>query len=59
MLKDGRKASGHLFPLLWKVRTRQVHDSLRKILIHLALITMSRKAAYPKALLVPFRKGER
>jgi simple sugar transport system permease protein len=25
----------------------------------LALITMSRKAAYPKALLIPFRKGER
>jgi len=25
----------------------------------IALIIMSRKAAYPKALLIPFRKGER
>jgi simple sugar transport system permease protein len=29
------------------------------VLSILAMIVMSRRAAYPKALLVPFRKGER
>ena len=29
------------------------------VLSIVAMVTMSRRAAYPKALLVPFRRGER
>jgi simple sugar transport system permease protein len=37
----------------------QLYLALPYIFSILALIIMSRKAAYPKALLIPFRKGER
>lgn len=37
----------------------QVYLALPYVFSIIALIIMSRKAAYPKALLVPFRKGER
>ena len=39
--------------------SKQVFFVLPCVLSILALIVMSRRAAYPKALMVPYRKGER
>ncbi len=37
----------------------QIFLMLPYVLSNLALIVMSQRAAYPKALMVPYRKGER
>jgi len=47
-----QQASGTLIPY-------QFYLMLPYLLSILALILMSRRAAYPRALLVPFRRGER
>ncbi len=41
------------------MRRFQIFLMLPYVLSILALIVMSRRAAYPKALMVPYRKGER